>query len=176
MVGNERERFCGPCGKTVRNLSVLDGDEVLAVLARGDCVSFLYRQDASVITADSGAAGRTAPGATAAAVVLAATMALTLGCDASRTGDEPAPVTRVASETADEALQSRTAADSQGKQSGATATRPKAEAEASGAAASATADRAPRFVPTISKVKKPVEQVAPRELPQRIVGVLDPGF
>src|SRR5688500_6284116 len=75
------------------------------------------------------------------AVVLAATMALTLGCDGRRTSDEPAPQTRVATETAGEALQSRKAAGSQGEQSDATAMRAKAEAEASGAEVSARADR-----------------------------------
>src|SRR6187551_3047761 len=75
MVGDERGRFCGRCGRTVTNLSVLDGDEIAGVLARGDCVSFLYREDTSIITAERRVPGGTA-GAKAAGVVLAATMAL----------------------------------------------------------------------------------------------------
>lgn len=62
------------------NLSVLDGDEIAAVLARRGCVTLLHR-GASLITAERRAAGGMATGAKTTAVVLAATMALTLGCD-----------------------------------------------------------------------------------------------
>lgn len=184
MVGNDHERFCGQCGKTVKNLSVLDGDEVRAVLARGDCVSFLYRKDASVITAESGAAGAAATPTTAAAVVLAAAMALTLGCDGGRpAGDEPVSPTRVASETAGEALQSREAAGSEAPpseappsdapQSDAPPTRTKVEAETETEAIGvAAAERAPRVRPA-SRVKKRVERA---ELSRRMSGFPNPGF
>ena len=165
MVGNERGRFCGRCGKTVTNLSVLDGNQVLAVLERGDCVSFLYRSDASVVTAPSRAAGGTGAVTTAAAVVLAASMALTLGCDATRTSDEPAEPTRVTSEACD-------AAGGQEKQSGAT-TGAQVQTEANGppasASASATAERAPSAAPVV-RMEELVEP-EPRELPRRTAGV-----
>lgn len=164
MVGNERGRFCGRCGKTVRNLSVLDEDEVRTVLARGDCVSFLYRADASVVTAPSRAEGGTGTVAGAAAVVLAATMALTLGCDATPTTDEPPPVTRVASEARD-------AVGSEEKQHGAMTTGAQVETEANGpaASASATAERAPDCSPTITE--KELGEPAWRE-PRRTAGII----
>ena len=191
MAGDERGRFCGRCGKTVTNLSVLDGDEVRAVLARGDCVSFLHREDASVVTAPSRGAQGTGTGATAAAVVLAATMALTLGCDATKTSDEPAPLTRAASEAEDGALESRDAAGSQGKQGGATTTRAEAEALVSAPATSAStsAHRAPDSLPTITVDSLPtitvnsvptIEVTKPAELARRKLlrtsGIPDPGF
>src|SRR6478735_1849280 len=112
MVGDDRGRHCAQCGKTVRNLSVLDGDEIAEVLARGDCVSFLYREDASIVTAEPRGGVGTAIGARATAVVLAATMALTLGCEVRRTGGEPEPVGSVAAGTAREAMQGAAEASS----------------------------------------------------------------
>ena len=97
MVGDERARFCGRCSKTVTNLSVLNGDEIAAVLERGDCVSFLYRDDASIVTKESCTtpSGRPRdarfPSASTAVVVLAATMAMTLGCGTQRSGGSPLP-------------------------------------------------------------------------------------
>ena len=182
MVGDERGRFCARCGKTVTNLSVLDGDEVRAVLARGECVSFLYREDASVVTAPSRGAQGTGTGATAAAVVLAATMALTLGCDATKTSDEPAQLTRAASEAEDGALESRDAAEVQRKESIPTMRLAELELEAPASApanASASAPPAPDSVPVFA-VKRPVEPLSREELRRRkllrTTGFLDPGL
>ena len=169
MVGDERGRFCGRCGKTVTNLSVLDGDAIADVLARGDCVSFLYREDNSIITAERRAPDRTA-GAKAAAVVLAATMALALGCDAQRTNGEPLPLTRAAAGAAGAASQAGAAAGSSGTQGGATVNR--AEPASSGFAASSSASAEPAASCTPgSKAVKNGKHVAPSDWPRRTAGV-----
>jgi hypothetical protein len=183
MVGDERGRFCGRCGKTVTNLSVLDGDQIAGVLARGDCVSFLYREDASIMTAERRAPGGTA-GAKAAAVVLAATMALTLGCDARRTSGAPLPLTPAASGAADgdlrrtsgeplpptPAASSAAAAGSAGTQGGATVS--SAQPASSGVAASASAEPAASCTPGSKAAKDGKQpQVAPSERLHRTAGV-----
>jgi len=169
MVGDERGRYCGRCGKTVRNLSVLDGDEIAVVLERGDCVSFLYREDASIITAARGA-GRTAAGTTAAAVVLAATMALTLGCDVGTTNGEPLPLTRVAADGASGGAQSDAAAASAGAQARAVTTSVGPVSSGVAPSASASADPAASCTPKSKSVKNGT-QVAPPERPRRTAGI-----
>jgi len=164
MVGDERARFCGRCGKTVTNLSVLDGDEIADVLARGDCVSFLHRADTSIVMAERQALEGTA-GAKAAAVVLAATMALALGCDVRRTGGEPLPPTRAA---AGGASQAGVGAGSAGTQGGATVS--SAEPASSGIAPGTSAEPA-ASCNADSKAVKNVEHVLPSERPRRTAGI-----
>jgi len=172
MIGDERGRYCGRCQKTVRNLSVLDGDEIAVVLERGDCVSFLYREDASIITAESGVSRGTAAFAPAAAVVLAATMALTLGCDVGRTTGDPLPPARVAAAAASAARQNGAAAASTGTQNGATAisAEPASSTVAPRARASASAEPAASCTPSSKPVKK-AEPGVPSERPRRTAGI-----
>jgi len=163
MVGDERGRHCAQCGKTVRNLSVLDGDEIAEVLARGDCVSFLYRDDTSIVTAES--AGMTGGvGARTAAVVLAATMALTLGCDVGRKGGAPVPLTRVAASSS--SALSNAKANASAEPSVPTVTSAEPVPVAVPASASAAPDAS--CVPSSKSVKNG-KQVGPK-LPRRTGG------
>jgi hypothetical protein len=164
MVGDDRGRFCGRCGKTVTNLSVLDGDEIAGVLARGDCVSFLYREDASIIKVERGAAAF----APAAAVLLAATMAMTLGCNVGRTSGEPVPTTSATAGAAGASSQAGAAAAGSAPNGDATVIN--AEPVASGVAASASAEPAASCTPGSTAVTG-AKQVVPSELLRRTAGV-----
>ena len=168
MVGDDRGRHCAQCGKTVRNLSVLDGDEIAEVLARGDCVSFLYREDASIITAPSASPAGAAFGVKATAVVLAATMALTLGCDVGRTSGEPAPVASAAAVASSEVLPGSGGRESAAAATSAVATSAGPAASGGAVSPSASAEAGASCEPT-AKAVKGGNQV-PSERPRRTAG------
>jgi hypothetical protein len=86
MLGDAHRRFCDQCEKRVINLSTVPTDEVAEVIRSGACISFEFRPDASVVTAPS-RARRAVP-----AIVMAAALAASVGCDAvRRTTGEPPP-------------------------------------------------------------------------------------
>lgn len=169
MQGDERARHCGQCGKTVRNLSVLDGDEIADVLAHGDCVSFLYRDDASVITAESAPVGVTGIGAKAA-VVLAATMALTLGCKVQRMGGAPPSITPVAVATVSSASPQAAGAAGAASQGGVEATGAAPVQSGVPSSGSVASDPAASCAPG-SKSTKDNKRSVPSEQPRRTAGV-----
>jgi hypothetical protein len=87
MIGDERVRFCGSCGKDVYNLSVLTGDEAEALIYEREgklCARFFRRGDGTVLTADcpTGVRQRRRRGALAAAGLAAFAAAGPFAADA----------------------------------------------------------------------------------------------